>query len=45
VAAGAARKRQIRQMVSFLQQTEIPVLAYILNRRSYPIPQWLYRVL
>jgi uncharacterized protein involved in exopolysaccharide biosynthesis/Mrp family chromosome partitioning ATPase len=43
VAAGAARKRQIRQMVSFLQQTEIPVLAYILNRRTYPIPQWLYR--
>ncbi|ADW71231.1 GumC family protein [Granulicella tundricola] len=45
VAAAAARKRQIRQMVSFLQQTETPVLGYLLNRRTYPIPHWLYRVL
>jgi uncharacterized protein involved in exopolysaccharide biosynthesis len=45
VSAASARKQQIRQMVSFLQHTDTPVLGYLLNRRTYPVPPWLYRFL
>ena len=45
VRANAARKQNIEDLISQLTGTSAPVLGYLLNRRHYPVPRWLYRIL
>ncbi len=45
VAANAARKQNIEDLISQLTGTTAPVLGYLLNRRHYPVPRWLYSLL
>ena len=45
VRANAARKQNIDDLISQLTGTSAPVLGYLLNRRHYPVPRWLYRIL
>ncbi len=45
VAANAARKQNIEDLISQLTGTSAPVLGYLLNRRHYPVPRWLYSLL
>ncbi len=45
VRANASRKQNIEDLISQLTGTPAPVLGYLLNRRHYPVPRWLYRIL
>ena len=45
VRANASRKQNIEDLISQLTGTSAPVLGYMLNRRHYPVPRWLYRIL
>ncbi len=45
VSLGMASKRQLSQIGILLGKTRVPTLGYVLNRRSYPVPGWLYRAL
>jgi Mrp family chromosome partitioning ATPase/predicted nucleic acid-binding Zn-ribbon protein len=45
VGAGMARRQNVEQMEAVLRQSRAPLLGYVLNRRSYPVPQWLHRVI
>ena len=45
VRANASRKQNIEDLISQLTATSAPVLGYLLNRRHYPVPRWLYRIL
>jgi succinoglycan biosynthesis transport protein ExoP len=45
VAAGMARRQNIEQMEAVLQESHAPLLGYVLNRRRYPVPQWLHRMI
>ena len=45
VRANASRKQNIEDLISQLGGTSAPVIGYLLNRRHYPVPRWLYRIL
>lgn len=45
VGANAARKQNIEDLIAQMTVTSAPLLGYLLNRRSYPVPRWLYRIL
>lgn len=45
VSANAARKQNIEDLIAQMTVTAAPLLGYLLNRRSYPVPRWLYRIL
>jgi uncharacterized protein involved in exopolysaccharide biosynthesis/Mrp family chromosome partitioning ATPase len=45
VGAGMARRQNIEQMEMVLKESRAPLLGYVLNRRRYPVPQWLHRVI
>ena len=45
VGADAARKQNIEDLIAQMTVTSAPLLGYLLNRRSYPVPRWLYRLL
>lgn len=45
VGANAARKQNIEDLIAQMTVTSAPLLGYLLNRRSYPVPRWLYRML
>lgn len=45
VSANAARKQNIEDLIAQMNVTPAPLLGYLLNRRSYPVPRWLYRIL
>ncbi len=45
VAANGARKQNIDDLLSQLAASSAPALGYLLNRRHYPVPRWLYRIL
>lgn len=42
VEAEKTRKEQVRNALSTLEQSEANVLGCVLNKRRYPIPEWLY---
>jgi succinoglycan biosynthesis transport protein ExoP len=42
VSAGMARRQNVEQMEAALRQSRAPLLGYVLNRRRYPVPQWLH---
>jgi hypothetical protein len=42
VGAGMVRQRQLEQVTKQLEQTRSPLIGYVLNRRTYPVPAWLY---
>ena len=44
VGAGMVRKRQLIQVQTLLLQTSTPTIGFVLNRRKYPVPAWLYRM-
>ena len=45
VSAGMARKQNLEQMAAVLKETRAPLLGYVLNRRRYPVPGWLHRMM
>ena len=45
VGANNARKQNIEDLIAQMTVTSAPLLGYLLNRRSYPVPRWLYRLL
>lgn len=45
VSQGMVSKRQLAQIGILLGKTRVPTLGYVLNRRIYPVPAWLYRAL
>ncbi len=45
VGADASRKHNIEELTSQLGNTQAPLLGYVLNRRTYPLPRWLHRIL
>ena len=45
VSAGMARRQNIQQMEAALDGAAAPLLGYVLNRRTYPVPQWLHRMM
>jgi succinoglycan biosynthesis transport protein ExoP len=45
VSAGMARRQNVEQMEAALRQSRAPLLGYVLNRRRYPVPQWLHRMM
>lgn len=45
VGAGQSRKQNIEQLQAMLENTRIPLLGYVLNRRRYSVPGWLHRIL
>lgn len=45
VGAGKARKRNLAQMSAVLKEGRAPLLGYVLNRRRYPVPGWVHRLL
>jgi Mrp family chromosome partitioning ATPase len=45
VEAGTVRKQNIEDLSSQLASTRKPVLGYVLNRRDYPVPRWLHRMI
>lgn len=44
VSAGRAGKNAVDQLGVALSERRAPLLGYVLNRRSYPIPRWLHRL-
>ncbi len=45
VDAGRVRTQAIDQLSVVLADRRAPLLGYVLNRRRYPVPRWLHRVL
>ena len=45
VSAGRVRKASIDQLTATLTDRRAPVLGYLLNRRRYPVPRWLHRLI
>lgn len=45
VAANGARKQNIDDLLSQMAASSAPALGYLLNRRHYPVPSWLYKIL
>lgn len=45
VGANSARRQNIQDLISQLGASSSPTLGYLLNRRHYPVPEWLYRIL
>jgi uncharacterized protein involved in exopolysaccharide biosynthesis len=45
VAAARSRKQNIDGMAAAFRETRSPLLGYVLNRRTYPVPTWVHRVL
>ncbi len=45
VAAGLVRKPAVDQLGTTLNDRQAPMLGYVLNRRSYPLPRWLHRLI
>lgn len=45
VRAGTARRQSVEDLAFQLTSTAAPVLGQVLNKRSYPVPAWLYRIL
>lgn len=45
VSAGQVRKAAVDQLTITLSDRRVPVLGYLLNRRTYPVPGWLHRLI
>jgi hypothetical protein len=45
VAAGETNKTQITYAQRLVEKSGVHLAGFILNKRTYPLPQWLYRVL
>ena len=45
VSAGRSRKQNLEQMAAVLRETRAPLLGYVLNRRRYPVPGWMHRLI
>ena len=45
VSAGQVRKVAVEQLTVHLSDRRVPVLGYLLNRRTYPVPRWLHRLI
>jgi uncharacterized protein involved in exopolysaccharide biosynthesis len=45
VSAAGARKQNIEGLDAALKETRAPLLGYVLNRRRYPVPRWLHRMM
>ncbi|HLI77026.1 MAG TPA: hypothetical protein VKV02_08775 [Acidobacteriaceae bacterium] len=45
VKAGAARRQNIEDLGAQLASTQVPLFGHVLNRRIYPVPRWLHRVI
>jgi len=45
VSAGMARKQNLEQMIAVLRDSRAAVLGYVLNRRRYPVPEWVHRLI
>jgi succinoglycan biosynthesis transport protein ExoP len=45
VSAGRSRKQNLEQLGAVLRETRAPLLGYLLNRRRYPVPGWLHRLI
>ncbi len=45
VSAGQVRKASVDQLSANLSDRRVPVLGYLLNRRTYPVPHWLHRLI
>ena len=45
VEAGRAGKEQINRAAQMIAEAQGTLLGFVLNKRRYPIPNWLYRLL
>ncbi len=45
VGAGRARRQNLEDVQAVLKDVGTPLLGYVLNRRRYPVPRWLHRLL
>ena len=45
VSAGRARKQNLEQVAAVLGESRAPVIGYVLNRRRYPVPGWMHRLI
>ena len=45
VSAGMARKQNLEQMAAVLRESRAPLVGYALNRRQYPVPGWVHRLI
>ena len=45
VQAGRAGKEQINRAAQMITEAQGTLLGFVLNKRRYPIPNWLYRLL
>ncbi len=43
VEAGRTRREEIQSAQRTLELTKAPFLGFVLNKRKYPVPEWLYR--
>jgi len=43
VEAEKTRKEQVRSAISTMQMADANILGTVLNKRRYPIPNWIYR--
>ena len=45
VSAAQPRKQNLEQLSAVLREAHAPLLGYVLNRRRYPVPGWLHRMI
>jgi succinoglycan biosynthesis transport protein ExoP len=45
VNAAQPRKQNLEQLGAVLREAHAPLLGYVLNRRRYPVPGWLHRII
>jgi uncharacterized protein involved in exopolysaccharide biosynthesis len=45
VSAAQPRKQNLEQLTAVLREAHAPLLGYVLNRRRYPVPGWLHRMI
>jgi len=45
VSAARPRKQNLEQLTAVLREVHAPLLGFVLNRRRYPVPGWLYRMI
>jgi len=45
VSAAQSRKQNLEQLSAVLHEAHAPLLGFVLNRRRYPVPGWLYRTI
>ena len=45
VSAAQPRKQNLEQLSAVLREAHAPLLGFVLNRRRYPVPGWLYRMI